>query len=939
MLAGRKKHLRQRMLRYLIPILIGMAGLLFASWAPLESPVLRFTVVLLSVAVPLFAGGNLLVGSRGIEKLVMLAGVLMLLLGAAVNFSDFPVEPGNLSRYQMNILAISRWLGMGSLMLGLFVVLIGVVRTGEAIEQLGERFRQLADHISEGFVLSLPDGTVVTVNQRFLEMFDVTEDDVIGENVRDLVARNEMAFMGPHLDLRAKGLASEYEVNWTTRGEDRQLWISGTPIFDRHGHHMGTLATIRDITEKNRMSFRLEQYAKGLQDLVEEQTQKLRGSEEQLRELLMHMNEGFLTIDSGYRIQFANKRISELLRTNADALRGREIFDFIDPSGRVKLLEQLRTERMGLVTGARPEVVFSGADGRAIHAVVAVSPVKGAGDEAGAAGRLVEHPAAPGEDETRYSLVITDVSQLKHMQHQLELRASELEAVNRELRMYGRAKDGFLSNVSHELKTPLSTINGYVEMLESGSLGQLQVPQANALMVMGRNVKRLVSLINEMIEFSRMEIRGVQLKVVLFSLERLLREAVASVQPQALIKDLSISIFSSEELPPVWGDRGKIAQVMGILLSNAVKFSHEGGVIQIQVVERPDGLGIAVSDTGIGIDAANHSRVFEKFYQVDGSMSRRFEGAGIGLSIAKSIVEAHGGKIELESELGKGSTFTVVLPDAVFDSSHSAESAAGLDKLRVLVVAAGETLRSAVRAVLGGCGCEVVEASNGYESERLAAETTPDLILFDEIVSDGAGATAVMNLHQNLDTANIPMVAFAGEGDAGVDGLTEYAHEMHVVTKPFNAQGLLNVIRNVCFNEPIPAVPPAETPKPLPRVLVLDGDPDLLEWVETALVRRNIDCATATEVGKALELARQNPPDVIFADADTADADTGDLLAKFRGCPGVRAPVYVLTALGEAFTAAAGAAGSLKKPFEIDQMMAIVKEVVLVSENSPTPAA
>jgi len=434
----------------------------------------------------------------------------------------------------------------------------------------------------------------------------------------------------------------------------------------------------------------------------------------------------------------------------------------------------------------------------------------------------------------------------------------------------------------------------------------------------------------------------VQLKVVLFSLERLLREAVASIQPQALIKDLSISIFASEELPPVWGDRGKIAQVMGILLSNAVKFSHEGGVIQVQVVERPDGLGIAVSDTGIGIDPVNHTRVFEKFYQVDGSMSRRFEGAGIGLSIAKSIVEAHGGKIELESELGKGSTFSVVLPAAVFDSSHSAESAAGLDTLRVLVVAAGETLRSTVRAVLGGCGCKVVEASNGYESERLATETTPDLILFDEVVSDGAGATAVMNLHQNLDTANIPMVAFAGEGDAGEDGLTEYAHEMHVVTKPFNAQGLLNVIRNVCFNEPIPAAAaPAETPKALPRVLVLDGDADLLEWVETALARRNIDCATATEVVKALELARQNPPDVIFADADMAEAEAeaGGLVSKFRQCPGVRAPVYVLTTLGEALTTLEGAAGSIKKPFQIDQMMAIVKEVVLASENSPTPAA
>jgi len=931
MLTGRKKHLRQRMLRYLIPILIGMAGLLFASWAPLGSPVVRFTVVLLSVAVPLFAGGNLLAGSRGVEKLVMLAGVLMLLLGAAVNFSDFPLESGDLSESQMTVLAISRWLGMASLMLGLFVVLLGVVRTGEAIDQLGERFRQLADHISEGFVLSLPDGTVVTANQRFLEMFEVSEDEVVGENVRDLVALHEMEFMKPHLDLRSRGLASEYEVNWTRAGEDRQLWISGTPIFDRHGNHMGTLATIRDITEKNRMSFRLEQYAKGLQDLVEEQTEKLRQSEEQLRELLVHMNEGFLTIDQAYRIQFANNRVCELLRMSPESLSGREIFDFIDPSGRVKLLEQLRTERMGITTGARPEVMFTNAEGKSIQAVVAISPVKGAAAAAARADRN-------GVRETSYSLVITDVTELKRMQHQLELRANELEAVNQELRMYGRAKDSFLTNVSHELKTPLATINGYVEMLESGSLGQLQVPQANALMVMGRNVKRLVSLINEMIEFSRMEIRGVQLKIMLFSLDKLLREAVASIQPQALTKDLSMNVFVPEDLPPVWGDRGKIAQVMGILLSNAVKFSHEGGVIQVQVVNEPEELTITVSDTGIGIDASNHLRVFEKFYQVDGSMSRRFEGAGIGLSIAKSVVEAHGGHIELESELGKGSKFSICLPGAVFDASHTQASGSGLDKLRVLVVAGGEALRGTLRALLGGCGCEVVEATNGYECVRLAGETDPDLILFDEVLADAAGSAAVANLRESLDTSGIPVVVFTGEGEAGVESLSELAHELRAVTKPFNAQGLLDVIRNVCFDEPIPEPDTtAESETALPRVLVLDSDPDLLEWVETALRRRNVECRCACELSKALEIARANPPDVIFADGDTAEAEAGTLLHRFREGAGVRAPVYVLTTLSGGLPAVEGAAGAVQKPFTIDELTAIVKEVA--SESSSTPAA
>ena len=807
---------------------------------------------------------------------------------------------------------ISRWIGMFSLMLGLFVVVLSVVRTGEAIEETGERFRHLADHISEGFILSSPEGTLVLVNQRFLDMLGLTEEEVVGHNANELVARYRADVMEPHLDLRARGLASEYEISRNVRGREHQFWVSATPVFDSFGRDMGTLATIRDVTEKNRMALRLEQYARGLQELVEEQTRKLRDSEEQFRGLLLHMNEGFMTIGPQFKVQFANNRICQRLGVSSDELLGREVFDFVDPADRIKLMDLLQAQDGKTATEMRLEFNFLCADGSRVPLVVAVGPVRSAGAT------------------DRCSLVMTDVSVLKAMQRQLELRAGELEVANQELRILDRAKDGFLSNVSHELKTPLSTVNGYLEMLGSGSLGPLDAPQVSALAVMGRNLKRLVALINEMIEFSRMEIRGVQLNVALFDVGNLVREAMASVQPHALAKDISVGIYCPDDFRPVWGDRTRLAQVLGILLSNAVKFSPDGGLVNIHVSEQGEhGLAIAVSDSGIGIDPAYHARVFDRFFQVDGSMSRPYEGTGIGLPIAKSIVETHGGQIHLASELGKGATFTVAIPEAVFDLEAAPADVSDLRDATVLVVAEERTFREAARAVLARCGCHVAEADNGYECARLAEEIEPAAILFNEPFADPAGVNGLTNLHENPVTAPIPILAASSEEPDDIEGLRDTMQDVYFLRSPFKADELVQQLRAACLGEPS-VYDPARAPlvRTEPKVLVLAGDADLLEWIELALHRRGVVCAAAMDPGEAIRMAQADVPDVVFVDTDLSVPEVTDFVKRFHGFPETQdVPVCVMTgvpnnALDEPPN---GAAGVLHKPFSIDDMTALVE--------------
>ncbi len=911
-----QNHLRRRIALYVIPILIGMGGIVFSQqW---DNLVIRSLMLLASVSVPLFAGGTLWVRFHAgrLERLILLGGILLLIGGATLSVSgvsDVIREQQALSDFAEDLL---RFLGAFSLLLGLFVVLYMVVRTGEDLSEIAERFRHLAEHISEGLILSSADGVIFLVNNQFLEMFDLRREDVIGRNSSELALSLKADRIAEEVEKRGFGIASEYELTWRVHGEERRFWFKGAPIYDRHGRHTAILATVRDITEHHRLSQRVERYAQGLQKLVEEQTRKLQQSEERFRQLLLSMNEGFLTIDAEHRIRFANDRICKMLRVSPESILDRVIFDFVEPISRVRLINLFAQGASASRAELRQELTFVDSEGRPVPSLTAIT-----------------HIGPGGANDPAFSLVITNLAEQKQMQHQLELRARELERVNEELRLHDRAKDSFLSNVSHELRTPLSTVQGYVEMLESGSLGEIPDPQQSAVRIMKRNVERLAALINEMIEFSRMEIRGVQISADLFSPARLAREAAASIHPLTLAKDISVNVFVEDHLPYAWGDREKLAQVLGILLNNAAKFTDPGGMIQLRMSSaREESLVIAVSDTGIGIDPAHHEKIFSKFYQVDSSKTRRYEGAGIGLSIAKSIVESHRGHIEVESVPGKGSTFTVTLPHALLAIDCAPEDLEDFSRLRVLCVNPVPESHAAITAFLEGAGCAVRSAPNGYECFRIALETQPDLIIMSE-TSEVESHEAISQLRQHEVTEHTPVIIIV---DAQSDTIAPKAvawEAVHQLKRPFPVKTFVEHIRALCFGEPI-LLPDASGEESAevefrPHVLVIDHDPCLLEWIEMALRHRHIPFSGASAAAEALKIAAQQPADIIFLDVDTRGARALEESGLLLNHDSTRhTPLYIMTGLPDKAPPVNGVAGILRKPFAIEEFIKIVQDVV-----------
>lgn len=248
------------------------------------------------------------------------------------------------------------------------------------------------------------------------------------------------------------------------------------------------------------------------------------------------------------------------------------------------------------------------------------------------------------------------------LEKEVRERTQELDAANARLRDLDRLKAAFVSSVSHELRTPVTSIKGYVENMLEGLAGKFTDKQANYLRRVQHNVDRLTRMINDLLDLSRIEAGRVELQKIPISVDQLVKDAVEGFLPFAHEKSVSLVSLRSGSLPLVQADREMLRQILNNLIQNAIKFSSERGEIRIQSQALPEGfVQVCVSDTGCGIPSHELGKVFERFYRGE-SATGEARGAGLGLAIAKSLVELHGGRIWVTSTPGQGSRFFFTLP-------------------------------------------------------------------------------------------------------------------------------------------------------------------------------------------------------------------------------------------------------------------------------------
>jgi len=224
-------------------------------------------------------------------------------------------------------------------------------------------------------------------------------------------------------------------------------------------------------------------------------------------------------------------------------------------------------------------------------------------------------------------------------------------------------KSELVQNISHELRTPLTFIRGYVELLLDGDMGDLSDSQRAAVSIVDQKANALSKLVDDII--SLQQVSPESLHFARLSLAEVGHVCVQAARASAKEAGITLKDEIPDDLPPVLGDRHRLSQVFDNLLGNALKFSDAGDVVTVRMVEEDTAIRTEVEDTGIGIPEDKLHRIFDRFFQVDGTTTRRFGGTGLGLAITKQIVETHGGEVGVESELGKGSTFYFTIPKAV----------------------------------------------------------------------------------------------------------------------------------------------------------------------------------------------------------------------------------------------------------------------------------
>jgi PAS domain S-box-containing protein len=379
---------------------------------------------------------------------------------------------------------------------------------------------------------------------------------------------------------------------------------------------------------------------------------------------------------------------------------------------------------------------------------------------------------------------------------------AEAEAARRDAEAASRAKDEFIAVVSHELRSPLSAIRMWTTLLRQREPSREQMQ--HGLSVIERNVEAQVQLVSDLLDVSRILSGKLHVDLQATDIAAVVHAAIDAVRPAALAKNVHIEEPSDVVVHPVWGDPGRLQQVAWNVLSNAVKFTPPGGRVSVRIERKTSRfVRLVVSDTGEGIPPSMLPHIFERFRQADPTSTRQHGGLGLGLAIARHLVDLHGGRIDAESDGGgQGATFTVTLPvDARPESMaalrHGADGMAVprdlLGGMRVLVVDDDEDARHSLAAILQAHGADTTAAGSVAEALMLARRTPPDVVVSDIAMPQVDGYALPKQLRLVLDRGvpAIALTAFAAPTDR--DRALVAGFRAHV-PKPVNPETLLALV-------------------------------------------------------------------------------------------------------------------------------------------------
>ena len=464
-------------------------------------------------------------------------------------------------------------------------------------------------------------------------------------------------------------------------------------------------------------------------------------------------------------------------------------------------------------------------------------------------------------------------------------RTTELSDALEQLEDVSRHKSEFLANMSHELRTPLNAIIGYSEMLQEEAEDAQEDRFVSDLQKIGSSGKHLLEMVNDVLDFAKIEAGKVELYLETFSVSQMLIDVAAVIQPLAEKNESRLDVQCEDNVGQMHADVTKVRQTLFNLLSNACKFTESGTIVLSASRSHEDGvdwISFSVADSGIGITPEQMSRLFQPFSQADSSTTRKYGGTGLGLVLSRNFCRMMGGDITVESEEGKGSTFTCTLPAEVqLAAVESVESTLAYEPGFALVIDDDVASQGLTKQLLIDAGFQVACSFSGAEGLQLAKELRPSVITLDVFMPGMDGWEVLAELKADPDLADIQVIMLTGaeNEDLGLAlGATDF------LVKPLDSQRMASILERY-------------RPKQGPyTALVVDDDIENRELMRRMLEKEGWAVLEAEDGSHALERLEEVLPDLILLDLIMPSMDGFEFLEELAQRDGWRSlPVVVIT--------------------------------------------